>query len=50
VHLAGRVGVSPAVEQQAHHLEVALHGGLVDARGAVLHQKREGRGGGEGGR
>jgi hypothetical protein len=43
VHLIGRVGVGPAVEQQARHLEVAVHGGNVEARGAVLPaSKKEG--------
>jgi hypothetical protein len=39
VHLFGRVGVNPAVEQQAHHLEVALLGGHEEACGAVLPAK-----------
>ncbi len=43
VHLISRVGVGPAVEQQAHHLEVAVYGGNVEARGAVLPaSKKEG--------
>ncbi len=41
VHLIGRIGVGPAVEQQAHRLEVAELGGHKEARDAVLHKKRE---------
>ncbi len=41
-HLVGRVGVGPAVEQQAHHLELALPGCNDEAGGAVLREKREG--------
>ncbi len=42
-HLVGRVGVGPAVEQQAHHLEVAEPGGHEEARGSVLGEKRDGK-------
>ncbi len=49
-HLFGRVGVGPAVEQQAHHLEVAFLGGHVQASDAILPaaraEKREGWGDG----
>ena len=48
-HLVGRVGVGPAVEQQAHHLEVAVLGGNVEAREAVLRKKGEGKKGWPGG-
>ncbi len=39
-HLIGRVGVGPAVEQQAHHLEEAEVGGHEEARPAVLQKGR----------
>ncbi len=42
VHLFCRVGVGPAVEQQAHHLEVAVQGGIVEAREAVLLEREGG--------
>ncbi len=46
VHLICSVGIGPAVEQQAHHLEVAVLGGKGEARDAVLHKER-GKTGGE---
>jgi hypothetical protein len=35
-HLISRIGVGPAVEQQAHHLEVALAACCDEGRFAVL--------------
>ena len=47
VHHFGRVGVGPAVEQQAHQLEVAIQGGAVEARPAVLRKRATKKGVGD---
>ena len=37
VHLVSQVGISLAVKQQAHDVEVAIHGGHEEAREPSLH-------------
>jgi hypothetical protein len=37
LHLVSQVRVSLVVEQQPHHVEVAVHGGHEEAREAGLH-------------
>jgi hypothetical protein len=46
-HRFGRVGVGPAVEQQAHQREVAIQGGAVEARPAVLRKRARKKGVGD---